>query len=128
VSGSLLDTNAVIALMAPDPILHAMLIEPAEVYLPAVALGELYFGAAKSARAFENLTRLEEFAAGRPVLACDHAVAREYGAIKNELRLRGRPIPTHDVWIAAIARRHGLTLISRDSHFDEVDGLAVQAW
>jgi len=41
------------------------------------------------------------------------------------LRKKGRPIPENDVWIAAVARQHGLTLLTRDVHFREIEGLAV---
>ena len=62
------------------------------------------------------------------MLPCDLGTAAAYGQIKDELRLKGRPIPENDVWIAAVARQHGLILASRDDHFRSVDGLAVEAW
>jgi len=65
---------------------------------------------------------------GLSVLACDQATAREYGQIKARLRAKGRPLPENDIWIAAIARLHGLTLVTRDQHFREVEGLAWEAW
>ncbi len=99
-----------------------------EVFIPAVVLGELYFGAAKSARPQENVARIDEFAAGRSVLACDTEVAREYGSMKNYLREKGRPLPENDIWIAAIARRHSLVLVTRDMHFRELEGLTLETW
>jgi tRNA(fMet)-specific endonuclease VapC len=62
------------------------------------------------------------------VLGCDTATARQYGRIKNALRARGRPIPDNDIWIAAIALQHDLTLLSRDRHFGAVAGLVVETW
>ncbi|HEY4572503.1 MAG TPA: PIN domain-containing protein [Thermoanaerobaculia bacterium] len=41
---------------------------------------------------------------------------------------KGRPIPENDIWIAASARQHGLTLATRDGHFDDVDGLITETW
>jgi tRNA(fMet)-specific endonuclease VapC len=32
------------------------------------------------------------------------------------------------MWIAAIALQHSLTVLTRDAHFNDVDGLAVQGW
>jgi len=61
------------------------------------------------------------------VLDCDAKVARRYGEVKNMLRKRGRPIPENDIWIAAIALENNLTLVSRDDHFLEVDGLKLKA-
>lgn len=62
------------------------------------------------------------------VLGCDAETARRYGEVKNGLRQKGRPIPENDIWIAAIALQYDLTLVARDVHFGEVDGLKVEAW
>ena len=100
----------------------------AEVFLAAVTLGELYYGAAKSGRAQQNMARIDEFASGRTTLPCDVATAREYGRLKAQLRAKGRPLPENDLWIAATARLHGLALVTRDSHFHAVEDLAVEIW
>jgi tRNA(fMet)-specific endonuclease VapC len=63
-----------------------------------------------------------------PVLVCDVETARHYGRVRNELRRKGRPIPENDIWIAATARQHDLILVTRDPHFDEVEGLPIEAW
>ena len=99
-----------------------------EVNIPAVALGELYFGAAKSSHPNENTALVDQFANGRSIVACDLEVAREYGIVKQQLKQKGRPIPENDIWIAASARCHGLTVVTRDAHFDEVDGLPATDW
>lgn len=124
----LLDANIVIAYLADDPVVKAALRGVEEAFLPCVVLGELHFGAHKSARAEQNLKRVEEFAAGLPILDCDAETARVFGELKNELRLRGRPIPDNDLWIAATARQHGLILVSRDAHFAHIVGFDVVAW
>ncbi len=124
----LLDTNVIIALFAGEAGLRNQLEQAKEVFVPTIALGELYFGAGKSGRAKENLGRLDEFAVSASVLACDLGTAREYGVIKNSLREKGRPIPENDIWIAAIARQYGLTLVTRDAHFDGISELAMEAW
>lgn len=62
------------------------------------------------------------------MLACDLDTAREYGVIKNALREKGRLIPENDIWIAAIARQHDLTLVTRDEHFKEIKHLKVEMW
>jgi len=98
------------------------------VFVPSIVLGELYYGARKSGRAAANVTRVDAFAAGNAVLVCDEDTARRYGEIKDGLRVIGRPIPENDIWIAAVARQHGLTLATRDAHFSHVAGLLVAAW
>jgi tRNA(fMet)-specific endonuclease VapC len=49
--------------------------------------------------------------------------AEHYADIWVALRRKGEPIPANDMWIAASAREHGLALFTRDSHFQEVEGL-----
>ena len=62
------------------------------------------------------------------ILYPDEATTIRYAEVKNKLRKKGRPIPENDIWIAAIALRHGLPILTRDQHFNEVDGLAVLTW
>lgn len=84
----LLDTNVVIAILEEDPpALAAIEATGAEPLLvPATVLGELYFGARKSARIGENTRRIERFASGASVLPCDEDTARLYGEVKDSLR------------------------------------------
>jgi tRNA(fMet)-specific endonuclease VapC len=124
----LLDTNIVIALFAKEVVVEQRLAEAEEVFVSSIVLGELYYGAQKSARVETNIARVNTFAAGSAVLVCDTATAQYYGAIKNQLRAKGHPIPENDIWIAALARQHQLTLVTRDEHFRAVDGLIVERW
>lgn len=124
----LLDTNIVIALFADEAAVKARLATAAEVFVAATVLGELCFGARKSGRPAANLARVDQFAVAAAVLPCDAETARHYGEVKDRLRLKGRPIPENDIWIAAVALQHGLTLASRDAHFGDVDGLPVEPW
>jgi tRNA(fMet)-specific endonuclease VapC len=124
----LLDTNIIIALFGQDPQVLEQLPQVQEVYVPSIALGELYYGAQKSECVSVNVTRIEEFAANSTVLGCDHGTARRYGGIKNFLRQKGRPLPENDLWIAAIAMQHTLVLVTRDEHFRDIAGLTIEAW
>jgi len=124
----LLDTNILIAIFAADPNVQEHLTQSDEVFVPVIAVGELYYGAEKSARIDANLKRIDEFAASSALLGCDFDTSRFYGKIKNKLRVKGRPIPENDIWISAIARQHGLTVVSRDQHFHEIEDLPVEAW
>ena len=124
----LLDTNIVIALFARDDNVLQQLKQAEEVFLPSIVLGELYYGARKSGRVEINVQRVDELAASSAVLPCDAETAIRYGDIKNRLRLKGKPLPENDIWIAALAMQHDFVLASRDAHFDEVDNLKVEAW
>ncbi|MDO8753876.1 MAG: type II toxin-antitoxin system VapC family toxin [Anaerolineales bacterium] len=124
----LLDTNIVIALFANETAVKENLAKTDEVFIPSVVIGELFYGAHKSARATENIARIDDFASNSVVLGCDTETSRVYGEIKRALSVKGHPIPENDIWIAAIAIQHDLVLISRDAHFKEVDNLKVKAW
>lgn len=124
----LLDTNIVIALFAKDTAVTEKLAETEEVFIPSIALGELYFGARNSSRVEENIARIAAFAQSSAVLRCDGFTAEHYGHIKHQLKISGTPIPENDIWISAIATQLELVLISRDRHFGGVEGLNLERW
>ena len=124
----LLDTNIIIALFAGEVSVLDKIRQAAEVFLPNIVFGELYFGACKSIRVQENLARINQLAQTISILLCDLDTSRMYGEIKSALRAKGRPIPDNDIWIAALAKQRGFMLVTRDSHFEEIDGLEVEVW
>jgi tRNA(fMet)-specific endonuclease VapC len=124
----LLDTNIIIALFANEASIINNLAQADEIFIPSIALGELHYGARKSGRSQKNLERIEEFAANNTIVECDADTASQYGDVKNKLRIKGRPLPENDVWIAALALQHGLTLVTRDAHFQEVENLQTISW
>lgn len=123
----ILDTNIVIALFAKDKQVTSKVGKAREIVVPAIVMGELYW-ARKSTRAIKNLERLDDFAVEICVMTVDTDTSKEYGLVKNHLRAKGCPIPENDVWIAALARQHAITLVSRDEHFNAVNDLDIVAW
>ena len=121
----LLDTNVVIEIFQGKQHVLDRLNQIKNIFIPSLVLGELYYGAFKSARAKENVVRINEFALKSEILSCDQHTGKIYGEIKADLKLIGRPIPENDIWIASIALQNGLTLLTRDSHFNHVPGLSV---
>lgn len=124
----LLDTNIIVALFKGDATVSDRVAAAAEILIASTVAGELYYGAYHSARVGPNLARVDAFVAGNTILPCDAATARQYGAIRQELAARGSPIPENDIWIAALARQHDLTLASRDGHFANVGSLRFEPW
>ena len=128
-SGSyLLDTNIIIALFAGESLIKNNFEQAKEIFIPSITIGELFYGARKSGRTKANLARVDELIANSAVLGCDAETARKYGEVKNQLRLKGRPLPENDIWIAAIALQHHLVLVTRDAHFNEVENLRTLNW
>ena len=70
----------------------------------------------------ENTSEIDEFLSHAVVetLPVDTVVAYIYGEIFADLRRKGRPLPTNDIWIAATAARAGTTVLTFDEHFREI--------
>lgn len=124
----LLDTSVIIEMLSGDAAAHRTAADAEQVFVPVTALGELLFGAEKSQRREAEIARIEAFVANYPVLPCVEETAHQYGEIRDNLRLKGRPIPPNDIWIAAIAQQHELTVATRDAHFREIEDLDLLAW
>jgi len=124
----LLDTNILIALFADEVVVKDHLTQAKEIFIPSIAIGELYYGARKSRQTQANLSRVDGLVNSSTILGCDAETARQYGEVKNKLRLKGRPLPENDIWIAALALQHVLILVTRDAHFQEVENLQILIW
>jgi tRNA(fMet)-specific endonuclease VapC len=62
------------------------------------------------------------------VFQIDTNTARVYADVRRELKIASRPIPENDIWIAALARQHGLDIVSKDDHFEHVNGVTRFSW
>jgi tRNA(fMet)-specific endonuclease VapC len=92
------------------------------VYLPFVVVGELRAGFATGRRQGENERLLKQFLMKDDVdiLFADEQTTYHYASAYAQLRRQGTPIPTNDLWIAALVLQHDLALCSRDRHFDNL--------
>lgn len=119
-----LDTNAFHTLLE-NTALKEKIESSKEVFVSSVVLGELYYGYKGGDRENKNRQWLQYFleTAQISVLTVDEATAEYYAQIREELRKKGKPIPSNDIWIAAHAMQTGSVLITDDGHFDEVVGL-----
>lgn len=102
------------------------LVEQAEsVHLPFIVVGELRAGFAYGSRQAENEAALRRFLSkpGVSVLFADDQTTHHYAAVYRQLRKQGTPIPTNDMWIAALVLQHNLALHVRDVHFDQLPQL-----
>jgi predicted nucleic acid-binding protein len=124
----ILDTNAISALAEGTRSVLAAAGDVDRLSLPVIVLGEFRFGAARSRHRARYESWLDRLAAASHVLAIDEETARHYAAVRERLRAAGRPIPSNDAWIAALALQHRLPVLSRDRHFDVVAGVRRVAW
>jgi len=97
-----------------------------EVHMPFVTVAELRAGFLSGTFARRNESVLVRFL-NRPrvgVLLPDEETTHHYAMVYSQLRRQGTPIPTNDLWIAALAVQHDLVLCSRDRHFDLLPQIA----
>jgi len=97
-----------------------------EVRLPFVVLGELRAGFAVGSQGPRNEAILRRFLLkpGIDVLYADEQTTHHYANVYRQLRKQGTPMPTNDMWIAALVLQHSLVLYDRDAHFDALPQLA----
>lgn len=121
----LLDTNAYTALLQGHPQVVSRVRSASRVLFSMIVLGELLAGFRHGSRRRENRQILDEFLRNPrfETVPVTQASAERFALVWNELRAKGRPIPTNDVWIAAQAIETGAELISFNRHFEEVSGV-----
>lgn len=124
----ILDTNALSAVADNEAAAVRIFSQTATIELPVIVLGEFRFGIAQSRRRNEYEKWLGELIAATRVLPVDDDTAGHYAQIRAELKKAGLPIPSNDLWIAALCRQHRLPVMSQDQHFDAVQGLKRIAW
>jgi len=123
---ALIDSNAYSQLMRGREQVSRIGRNAEEILLSAVVLGELLYGFRHGSRQERNVRGVRAFLASPYVslVPVGATTADRYSRIAASLRSKGRPIPTHDVWIAAHAMETGADLVSRVCHFRHVDGIA----
>lgn len=115
----LLDTSAYSNLMRGNRRVADLLDEADEVFFSAIVIGELLAGFKRGGKEQGNKSVLKDFLSITNVslLCIDDTTAERYSIILDYLKKAGNPIPANDVWIAASAMQHGLTLLTSDQHF-----------
>lgn len=97
-----------------------------EIILPFIVMGELRAGFHVGSRSEANEKTLVQFLNSPrvQVLYADDQTTHHYARLFFQLRSQGTPIPTNDLWIAALVSQHDLILFDRDRHFDHLPQLA----
>jgi tRNA(fMet)-specific endonuclease VapC len=126
----LLDTNAVIALLNDPRSTLARRVRqemPSDIGISAIVSHELFYGAFKSRRAAQNISRIDalQFA----VLEFDSEDARQAGVIRAHLASAGSPIGLYDVLIAGQAVARNMILVTHNTdELRRVPGLRIEDW
>ena len=124
----ILDTNALSGAADGHPGALHVIAAAERIAVPVIVLGKYRLGIAQSRHRTEYEEWLREWTAAVIVLDIDRDTTLQYATIGLQLKRLGKPIPSNDLWIAALCRQHSLPLLSRDRHFDAVSGLKRLEW
>jgi tRNA(fMet)-specific endonuclease VapC len=124
----IVDTNALSAIADDDPAAVAILAAAEQMALPVIVLGEYRYGISQSRHRAVYERWITNLLRDCLLLDVGEATTHAYANITLELKRIGKPIPTNDIWIAALCRQHSLPLLSRDRHFDLVPGIKRIGW
>jgi tRNA(fMet)-specific endonuclease VapC len=118
----LIDTNRYTDFARGDSAAVDRVRRSARVYVPFVVVGELRAGFLCGSRSERNEANLTRFLSSQrvEVLYADDETTHHYARLFRQLRAQGTPVPTNDLWTAALAVQHGLHLFARDRHFDHL--------
>jgi len=117
-----LDTSAYSYFKRGDPQVVELIDRADWLGIPVIVMGELAVGFRLSARREANEAELARFVAHPvvDVLPVSEDVVTLYAGIVVDLKEAGTPLPANDIWIAAVAARHGATVLTYDSHFKSI--------
>lgn len=123
----LIDTNIYSHALKGDPTVVEELQKATGIAIASISVGELLSGFKAGSREKENRAELAQFLDAPRVrlYGIDEETAEFYSDVLNRLKTAGKPIPTNDIWIAAVALQHGFKLYSKDRHFQYVQGLLL---
>ena len=126
----LLDANAVVGLLndRPPNLVQRARREPTrDIAISAIVAHELFYGAFRSRRAAQNLTRID--ALRFEVIEFDKEDARQAGEVRAWLAAQGQPVGPYDVLIAGQAVARNLILVTRNTReFGRVPRLRIEDW
>lgn len=122
----LLDTCAYIAFKRNQPEAIEIIRNVEVIGINTVIIGELLGGLMIGSKSDINRQQLQQFVNSPrvKVFPIEQNTAEYYALIYSQLRRKGKPIPTNDMWIAATVIQHDLSLFTYDTDFQYIDGLS----
>jgi tRNA(fMet)-specific endonuclease VapC len=123
----LLDTNAYTAFKRNQNEAVTIIANVDIIAINSIILGELLGGFVLGNKPEINRYELEKFMESPRVkiLPIDAKTSDYYATIYSQLRKKGKPIPTNDIWIASTAIQHDLILFTYDSDFENIENLKL---
>lgn len=126
-SNVLIDTNIYSCAMRGEAGAIEIMRSCEDILFSPIVIAELLAGFKGGSREKQNTNQLQSFLAQARVkpLTLGETTAQFFAMIFTDLKSRGNPLPTHDLWIAASAMEHGVPLATQDKHFQKIPGLLL---
>ena len=109
---------------------HVALMAGHQVFLAAVTVGELRYGALVAGWGQARRDRLEEAIGSTAVVPVTDALLSRMAELRYACRRTGHPLHegahANDLWIAATSIHIGARLLTADSIFDDAPGVELQ--
>jgi tRNA(fMet)-specific endonuclease VapC len=123
----LIDTNIDSYALRRDPEITRTLQQVSQIGISAISIGELLSGFKAGSKEKTNREQLKQFLDSPRVTlySVTEQTAEYYSLILDQLKANGTPIPTNDIWIAAVAFQNGLPVFTKDKHFSHIKGLLL---
>ncbi len=124
----MIDTSAYVAFLRGNSGVKEAVQQADEIVFNPVVLGELKAGFLMGRNEKRNRGIFEDFLSSPRVIIVeiDEETSERYAVIVHSLRMKGTPIPTNDLWIAASAMQHGLKVLTTDRHYLEVPQIITE--
>ncbi len=121
----IIDTSAYVAFKLNNSKAVTAIDQAEHIMFSTIVLGELMFGFRNGSKFDENMDNLNLFLQHDivSIIQVTKITSDRYSRITHQLKVKGTPIPTNDIWIAAQTMESGAELITSDKHFEKIPGL-----
>lgn len=119
----ILDTNALSAWADGNPACRPFFEQARRIVVPVVVIGKYLYGIRQSRFRDRYESWLSSVMRKVEMASINVVTADHYASLRQQLKSQGTPIPSNDLWIAALVRERQLPLLSNDAHFDRCPDL-----
>lgn len=121
----LMDTNAYASFKRKESAILEIVQHAESLFISPVVIGELLAGFDGGNKAQQNKIELQKFLESSRVIVCPVTLdtSQFFSQVYCALKIKGKPIPTNDMWIASQALEHGCVVCTHDKHFSFIEGL-----